>query len=183
MKRKRRKTPRQSEETPQPGPSPIIVVGILLGCILILSIIFAALKVFVIPEPHQCRAEGTIGNLPDPQCTPGAGIDVPLETLCARGYTATVRNVSYETKQQVYASYSIAERDPGEYEVDHLIPLELGGTNDIRNLWPEPADPRPGYHEKDKVENYLHDQVCDRKMNLSEAQRIIATNWTMALQK
>ena len=45
------------------------------------------------------------------------------------------------------------------------------------NLWPEAATPKPGFHEKDKVENYLHDQVCDGKITLKEAQIEIATNW------
>lgn len=35
-----------------------------------------------------------------------------------------------------------------------------GGSNNIANLWPEAASPKPGFHEKDQVENYLHDQVC-----------------------
>ena len=65
----------------------------------------------------------------------------------------------------------------GAYEVDHFIPLELGGSNDIKNLWPEPADPAPGFHEKDVVENYLHSQVCNGTMTLGEAQKFIATDW------
>ncbi len=47
----------------------------------------------------------------------------------------------------------------------------------MANLWPEAAKPRPGYHEKDRVENFLHKQVCDGKMSLEEAQKQIATNW------
>jgi hypothetical protein len=42
---------------------------------------------------------------------------------------------------------------------------------------PEAAAPPPGFHEKDQVENYLHDQVCSGRMNLIDAQRAIATNW------
>ena len=56
-------------------------------------------------------------------------------------------------------------------------PLELGGDNVIANLWPEPADPRPGFHEKDFVENYLHRQVCSGAMSLADAQREIASDW------
>jgi hypothetical protein len=63
------------------------------------------------------------------------------------------------------------------YEIDHLISLELGGADDVRNLWPEPYTPRPGAHEKDSVENYLHAQVCNGKMDLAEAQRAIVANW------
>jgi hypothetical protein len=77
----------------------------------------------------------------------------------------------------VYAEYGIVERSQGEYEVDHLVPLELGGSNDIANLWPESAAPPRGFHEKDVVENHLHDQVCGGSMSLLDAQRAIATNW------
>jgi hypothetical protein len=61
--------------------------------------------------------------------------------------------------------------------VDHLIPLELDGDNAIQNLWPEAAEPRPGFHEKDRVENYLHGKVCAGEMSVGEAQRLIATDW------
>jgi hypothetical protein len=32
-------------------------------------------------------------------------------------------------------------------------PLELGGTNDMKDLWPEPYEPLPGSTEKDQLEN------------------------------
>jgi hypothetical protein len=79
--------------------------------------------------------------------------------------------------REVYREYGIVERTPGEYEVDHLVPLETGGSNDIANLFPEAAEPRPGFHEKDQVENYLHDQVCTGRMKLFDAQLAIATDW------
>jgi len=47
--------------------------------------------------------------------------------------------------------------------------LELGGSNSIGNLFPEAADPRPGFHEKDKLENRLHALVCSGKMKLRTA--------------
>jgi hypothetical protein len=80
-------------------------------------------------------------------------------------------------KDQVFAEYGIASHTPGEYEVDHLISLEIGGSNDIANLWPEAASPKPGFHEKDKVENYLHNQMCSGVISLQQAQIEIATNW------
>jgi hypothetical protein len=62
-----------------------------------------------------------------------------------------------------------------DYEYDHFVPLELGGgTNDPRNLWPEPgASPNP----KDTVENELRQKVCDGQMTLAEEQHEIVTNW------
>jgi hypothetical protein len=79
----------------------------------------------------------------------------------------------------VYSEYGIVERTTGEYEVDHDVPLEAGGSNDIANLWPEAAEPRPGFHEKDQVENYLHDQGCAGTMSCSmRSAQLPLTGWT-----
>ncbi len=88
-----------------------------------------------------------------------------------------MRNVPAALKHEVYSEYGIYHHERGEYEVDHYIPLELGGSNDIANLFPEAAEPKPGFHEKDKVENYLHAEVCAGRIPLDEAQKKIAFNW------
>ncbi len=124
------------------------------------------------------------GALPDSACTPGAIISTATtDQICQPGYASSVRNVPDSEKNQAYAEYGITSHTTGQYEVDHLISLELGGSNDIANLWPEAAEPRPGYHEKDKVENYLHQQVCSGAMPLADAQREIATNWLSVYQR
>ncbi len=116
--------------------------------------------------------------LPDSACTPGAVLSTGTkEAICVSGYARTVRNVPESEKNQAYSEYGITHHTAGEYEVDHLVSLELGGSNDISNLWPEAASPTPGFHEKDKVENYLHDQVCNGAISLQQAQTEIATNW------
>lgn len=75
-------------------------------------------------------------------------------------------------KLQDYGYVDINSRD---YEEDHLISLELGGSpTDPKNLWPEP---HPSTNEKDKVENYLHKQVCDGAITLAQAQNEITKNW------
>ncbi len=128
----------------------------------------------------RTKTSGCISKnaLPDPECTPGAFFpDATREDICTPGYSKNVRNVPTQVKDQVYAEYGITHHSPGEYEVDHLVSLELGGSNSIANLWPEPAEPRPGFHEKDKVENYLHDQVCNGALLLAQAQIQIATDW------
>jgi|SRR5579859_3569762 len=128
----------------------------------------------------QTKTSGCMahGGLPDSACTPGAIFpNATQQQICVSGYTRTVRNVPFSEKDQVYAEYGIFHHSSGQYEVDHLVPLELGGSNDISNLWPEAADPTPGYHQKDKVENYLHDQVCSGAVALQDAQKEIATNW------
>jgi hypothetical protein len=71
-------------------------------------------------------------------------------------------------------------------EIDHIVSLELGGSNDIANLYPEEAtlpSGAPGFHVKDKLENRLHDMVCDGRITLRAAQRGIASNWQSLYKK
>lgn len=122
-----------------------------------------------------CRIDGA---LPDPACTPGAIFpDATKAQICQSGYASGVRSVPSSEKTQVYQEYGVSHHTTGQYEVDHLVSLELGGSNSIANLWPEAASPKPGFHEKDQVENYLHDQVCTGRISLARAQYDIATNW------
>jgi hypothetical protein len=84
---------------------------------------------------------------PNPTLTPGAELTTDAATICVPGYASRVRDVSAATKKQVYAEYGVTYPQPaGAYEVDHFIPLEIGGSNDIENLWLEPATPTPGFH-------------------------------------
>ncbi len=78
------------------------------------------------------------------------------------------RRVSSEVHRQAFVEYGFTYPQPrGAFEVHHLIPLELGGDNLVANLWPETTEPRPGFHERDKVENYLHRQVCEGAIGLA----------------
>jgi hypothetical protein len=129
-------------------------------------------------QPFPGQKSGDKSLYPSPKLTLGAVMTSDKSVVCVKGYTATVRDVSESTHKKVFEEYNISYPQPsGSYEVDHFIPLELGGSNDISNLWPEPARPKPGFHEKDKVENYLHEQVCNYDMSLEEAQKQIATDW------
>lgn len=135
--------------------------------------------------------------VPDPGCTPG-GINpsITLTTLQDHAWrTGCVRNcqTSEVQKHVVYEWYSIPRphRNSGENQVcelDHLVPLELGGADGLGNIWPEcgPADTvlRKRYFKiKDHVENYLADEVRAGRMPLREAQRGIAEDWTRYLDE
>ena len=125
----------------------------------------------------QARSNGcrVRGPLPDPACTPGAIFArTTVAEICTPGYSRSVRNVPESLKRSIYAEYGIASHVRGSYEVDHLIPLELGGSNSPANLWPEAS---PGYRQKDQVENRLHDAVCGGSLVLHTAQRQIARDW------
>ena len=135
----------------------------------------------VVHTAAAANASGKAGPTslyPDATLTPGAELTQNAAIVCASGYASSVRNVPTSEKKHVFEEYGLAYPEPaGSYEVDHFISLELGGSNDIANLWPEPAEPKPGFHEKDKVEDYLHQQVCAGNMSLAEAQREISTDW------
>jgi hypothetical protein len=123
------------------------------------------------------------GELPDRSCTPGA-IDPAVtqatirSTICRTGYTERVRPPESQTER---FKWDVAEPAYRQHDVsgelDHLVPLELGGANDATNLWVE-AGPVPNH--KDSVENALNQAVCDGRVTLRRAQREIAANWLAA---
>ena len=114
--------------------------------------------------------------LASPAMTPGSlNPDVTQETIgqtiCVRGWTATVRpptqytNALKPRQMRLYGETG----SPSDYQEDHLISLELGGNpTDPRNLWPEPY---PRAAAVDRIENELNDRVCSGELTLTEAQR------------
>jgi len=112
---------------------------------------------------------------PNPALTPGETLTVTTAQVSVPGYASSVRNVTTAEKRQVYAAYGIAyPQRSGTYECDHFIPLCLGGSNSISNLWPEPS---PEFHWKDGFEVYLWRQVRAGSISLDEAQREVQTDW------
>ena len=147
---------------------------------------------FTIPVILICLAQITfakenqvcvVGVLPDLTCSPGAVLTTDIKTICTVGYTKTVRDVSTATKKKVFKEYGILYSQHSNYEVDHIISLELGGSNDITNLYPESYTITNGARAKDKFENYLHRQICKGLMDIKEAQKEISTDWLMYYQE
>lgn len=121
---------------------------------------------------------------PDSVMTPGAVLDVSDTDVCTPGYSSRVRHVTAQTKREVYAEYGITVHAPGDYEVDHLISLEIGGSNSIKNLWPQSYLTEPwNAHVKDALENRLHRMVCAHTIALKTAQDAIAKDWIAAYKK
>lgn len=135
-------------------------------------------SIFLLLSGHplaQYRHHGP-ALLNDAKATPGKvrTSDKNDPAVCGGGSTKAYRKPGI---QAVYPLYG-AVKKPGKCcEIDHLISLELGGDNGITNEWPQPYEPRPGAHEKDQVENWLHKQVCSGKISLAQAQAEIATDW------
>jgi len=120
------------------------------------------------------------GVLPDRACSPGARYSGLTKTvLCSAGFrTSSVRNVPESEKHRVEIEYGMAPKGYGRtIEIDHIVSLELGGSNDIANLYPEPGSGAASYHVKDRLENRLHRLVCAGTISLHAAQLGIAQNW------
>jgi len=83
--------------------------------------------------------------LNDNMITPGAVGTMTAAQLCDKSFhTGSVRNVSEATKKLACEEYGVESVCDGKHvEIDHLISLELGGSNDIKNLWPQPYNPDP----------------------------------------
>lgn len=123
---------------------------------------------------------------PDRECTPGA-LDPRVTqatvnaTICTRSYTSAVRPASSVTdaiKRERMKAYGLDGERLADYELDHLISLELGGAPaDVANLWPEKRTGDVSAKQKDAVENFLHREVCRGSMALRHAQRTIAEDW------
>jgi hypothetical protein len=147
--------------------------------------------------------------IPDPTLHPGAIYpDLGATELCSPTFrTSSIRpSTSYTNPLKQLelgdggpitgpsgTTYQVVgEQLPGglaDYELDHLIPLTLGGNpEDPKNLWMEPwerkgarfAPPGFGAETKDVLENRLHREVCAGKIALADAQRAIASDWTTA---
>jgi hypothetical protein len=122
----------------------------------------------------------TLGTKPDRQCSPGAYYSALTKSrICADDFrTDPIRVVPQSEKNDVLTEYGMPVMKYGKtLEIDHIVSLELGGSNDIANLFPEKRDVSPGYKVKDKLENKLHDLVCDGKRQLRATQRRIASDW------
>jgi len=143
----------------------------------------------VLRHPTVRRANSIIaafepGALPDRRLTPGATRRVTISDVCSMAHEEVVEEVSTTLRQQVFREYGIANAHPDEYEVDYLIAPGLGGAEDIHNLWPEPYTSRTwNAHTKDDLEERLHEMVCGGELDLSTAQRDIATDWISAYKK
>lgn len=168
----------------------IVAVVFLAGCIQIsqqTEMQINSTQTISVIAPSTAKCHIISNSLPDPNCTPGS-IDTNVNqsnietTVCALGYTSTIRpsqSYTYPIKIQSITDYGYFDTNTADYELDHLIPLELSGSEkNINNLWAEPCFGNFNCHMKDKVENYLNEQVCSNKMTLANAQESISKNWT-----
>lgn len=75
------------------------------------------------------------------------------------------RNVTVETKRAVAHDFGIFDGYE-KYEIDHYIPLSIGGSNEPANLWPLPV---PVARAKSDLEGKIHQQVIAGELSQDQA--------------
>lgn len=135
--------------------------------------------------------------LPDPQLTPGTvnpeieadtsrdrrlldGVEV---NICAPDFRSKpLRRTTEAMKRAVCREYGspLDCPDPKKGEIDHLIPLEIGGQDAIANLWWQTSSQ---YVKDRQVEDKLPKLICDGKISLQDAQRCVSSDWVACLER
>jgi hypothetical protein len=121
---------------------------------------------------------------PNPRLTPGATLPLTQTDVCTTRESAVrPRLVLPAVGKQVFAEYGIRNPQPYRYELDYLIDPDLGGSDDARNLWPQPYSAQWNAHVKDALEEHLRELVCAGTITLAQAQKDISVDWISAYKK
>jgi hypothetical protein len=129
------------------------------------------------------RNSGEPNAIPRSDLTPGAVRNVAVKDVC-RADLSSNAEVLPVIQRQVFAEYGMPNAETRAYEVDYLITPALGGSDDIRNLWPQPYAGSPwNAYVKDALEDHLRRMVCNGQLDLATAQHEIASNWVAAYKK
>jgi hypothetical protein len=160
------------------------------GLLSVAELKLAAILLFALLLPALARAQ----RMPDRDLTPGVVAITDARQVCSIRWGKDERHVTPAMKRAVYAAYGVnpkagicrAHRHGKAIEhceIDHLVSRENGGADDPANLWPQPYHPGPGAHEKDKLENWMHREVCAGRLSLAAAQRELANDWYAAYRR
>lgn len=133
-------------------------------------------------------------ELPNPRLTPGAvRPELTREAICKTKWGRDARHVTEKMKREAFAAYGmrgnddprcVADARGRRCEIDHLISRELGGADDVRNLWPQPFGTRPwNARLKDKLENRLHKELCAGRLTLGQARSMMTNDWRVAYRR
>jgi hypothetical protein len=137
----------------------------------------------ILIAPRTRTSDCVLGSLPDRRCSPGAYYNrLTKAVICSsRFHTRRVHRLPPSRKYAVEREYGLpAGFFRRALEIDHIVPLRLGGSNNVANLFPEEyafANHAPGYPAKDRLDTRLHALVCAGRIRLRVAQRRVAEDW------
>lgn len=153
------------------------------------TIFVAALWLVTTLAPADAR--GIVA--PDPVLTPGVVRDLTLDEICTTRWGRDRRHVTAAMRREAFARYGLRgptdtacrkDRHGRRFELDHLIPRQLGGADHVDNLFPQCYAGKPWNAVlKDRLENRLHKDVCNGTITLEEAQAGIAKDWRALYRK
>jgi len=114
--------------------------------------------------------------------TPGAKTKAKDAEVCAADFSGSAKAIAGWQRDEALKRYG---RDASSYsgELDHLIPVSLGGSNDPDNLWPMPDNKEYGIAAKRELEDKLHQMVCAKEITLKDAQDSLKKDWTKAYDR
>jgi len=118
-------------------------------------------------------------QLPSSFQTPGAKGKANDAQVCAADFEASVKPIAKWQRDQALERYGKRTED-FTGDLDHLIPIALGGTNDPDNLWPLPSSKEMGPEQKKALDLKLHEMVCAKTLTLKAAQDAIKKDWVKA---
>jgi hypothetical protein len=96
------------------------------------------------------------------------------------------RPLPHGLRDEILERYRLPLGTHPDYEIDHLIPRCLGGSDDPSNLWPQPRrtiEPTWNAEAKDRLERFMCDMVCNQLLDLAIAQTAIVEDWIAAYHK
>jgi hypothetical protein len=123
--------------------------------------------------------------VPDPTLTPGSVRTTDVNEICAQG-TTRLRFWTRERDDRIMTEYGLPPGPHPNFEIDHLVALGIGGSDDDKNLWPEPRRSIEKFwpaEKKDKLEYRLRDLVCNGALDVHAAQQAIRDDWIAAYRK
>src|ERR1700720_1346038 len=139
------------------------------GAMLRAFVLMAVLLLLTFAAKSETLPPGSMNDLAK---TPGATNpditqDNIKQTICNRGHwkTGSIRpptSYTNKLKKQQIAEYGFKDKNMKNYEEDHLISLQIGGSpTDPKNLWPERYSGKWGARKKDGLENRLNKLICN----------------------
>ncbi len=161
------------------------------------------------PKPwKEILGPDKVGLLPEKTLTTGKVIaDITAEQICKADFQKDRKPLDEKVKAKVLENYQIFyekldkkvdyKKDVLEkgssaeeiklgthYEIDHLVPVLLGGTDDEANLWPQPAQHIvAGASDKNStLDNALRTELCKLESKkardfLKQSHDQFMTNW------
>jgi hypothetical protein len=155
-----------------------------IGALAVLLIAFGVLIGLQLRARQRAHADYVALATPRISLTPGAIRIVTRDEVCSADAAESARVVPANLRRKVLEEYGMPQAKADLFEIDFLITPELGGAEDIRNLWPQPYEATLwNAHVKDALEDRLHEMVCSGEIDLATAQHDISTDWISAYKK